>query len=295
MQESPETLHKPASDTQQSRLLEASKQMLPTPNALVAPLSTIVANAVPESQPPALDTTQPIATQAEPPLTPAAVSIQVANPESTTATIVQTKTVTTEDVVGTTLILPTIAFLDTTIFTDGRNVQPAGPVTTIYRVSTDPAFPLALRSTSTGAVEFSSSNPAVATIAAGVLTIIGPGTAIISVDQGKKGNYDSGSQSVTIVVTSNACALVTCQNAGVCHVAPSTSGSYINDSFSCTCPTSYEGLLCEGTKTNCMPPQPTCENGGTCTATPSGGECACTVCYKGPTCGEYDSIACPLE
>ncbi len=298
IQESPETLRKTASKGAQAHLLEDFAKKSPAAAAVTTQATTsftVETNALPSVQTTTLDTTQPIATQAESPLTPASLSTHVTNPGSTIATIVQTETVTAEDLVGSTLIVPAITFLDTTTFTDGRNVQPPGPVTTIYRVSTDSAFPIALHSSSIGVLEFSSSNPAVATIAAGILTIVGAGTTVISVNQAKNGSYASGSQSVTLAVTSSTCELGTCQNGGVCHVAASIADSYINDSFLCACPTPYEGLRCEGTKTNCTPPGPTCQNGGTCQASPSGGACACTSCYNGPQCEEYNYNACPSQ
>lgn len=91
-------------------------------------------------------------------------------------------------------------------------VQPAVPTLTNFNAVTkvfgDPAFALAPpTSPSAGAFSYAISDAAVATVAGDVVTVVGAGTATITVTQAADGNYLAGSATATLVVSKRAPAL----------------------------------------------------------------------------------------
>jgi hypothetical protein len=76
----------------------------------------------------------------------------------------------------------------------------------------EPAFNLTATASSTLAVSFTSSNPAVATVSGTLVTIIGAGTTTISASQGGDGNYGAAPAVPQTLIVGKAAATVTLGN-----------------------------------------------------------------------------------
>ncbi len=160
----------------------------------------------------------------------------------------------------------------------------------------DPAFSLSPISNSAGSFTFVSSDTKVATIAGNTVTLLGGGTATVTVTQAAAGHFPSGSTTATLTVRNYCQVNAPCLNGGSCSPDSGVPGGPLNY-FTCSCPAHFGGETCTDTDVNCRLGGGVgeCENGGTCEPNSTGGACACAMCYKGATCGEYDDVACPLE
>ncbi|XP_022105274.1 neurogenic locus notch homolog protein 1-like [Acanthaster planci] len=86
------------------------------------------------------------------------------------------------------------------------------------------------------------------------------------------------------VCIDDECSSSPCQNAATCVDGV--------DSYTCTCPSGFEGVNCEIDIDDCLN-QP-CMNNGTCIDRPNGFQCTCTEYYRGFTC-ELDADFCTSD
>jgi hypothetical protein len=66
----------------------------------------------------------------------------------------------------------------------------------------DPDFNIIASSNSTGSITYTSSNPNVATVSGNIISIVGPGTTQITLNQTEDDNYEAFSKNITLTVTS---------------------------------------------------------------------------------------------
>nr|XP_018910612.1 PREDICTED: basement membrane-specific heparan sulfate proteoglycan core protein isoform X4 [Bemisia tabaci] len=83
------------------------------------------------------------------------------------------------------------------------------------------------------------------------------------------------------LATNNFCASAPCMNNGICH--PTV------ESYTCKCPSQYDGDNCERKKSICDTLHP-CLNGGTCLGSSYTYTCSCPLRFKGSTCNESVEI-----
>ena len=91
-------------------------------------------------------------------------------------------------------------------------------------------------SASSGALSYSTSNPAVATVSGTTITLIGAGNTIMTATQVAAGNYTSATSTATLTVTSTT---ATCFNSG--QVVSSVVPPY----YSCNCTSGFTGDQCQ--------------------------------------------------
>lgn len=87
------------------------------------------------------------------------------------------------------------------------NIEKQNPVISLQDITKnyrDPSFTIAAVSNSTGAISYTSSNLAVATISGNQVSILGIGTSIITVTQAESLHYLSGTVTATLTVRENA-------------------------------------------------------------------------------------------
>jgi hypothetical protein len=93
------------------------------------------------------------------------------------------------------------------------------------------------------------------------------------------GELKLGSDSITCscppMFSGTYCDKSSCQNGGVAK-------QIVGDGLLCVCPDGYYGKFCENEQDNCC--KKPCQNGGTCTSTPTSYSCQCPVGYSGKSC-----------
>jgi hypothetical protein len=98
---------------------------------------------------------------------------------------------------------------------------PLGAFAAITKTETDAAFNIVPPSSKSPAdFHYTSSNPAVATIAGSLVTIKGPGTSTITASQDSVGGWGPTSASTTLTVTAVACTGTDVRINGVCTPVP---------------------------------------------------------------------------
>ena len=98
---------------------------------------------------------------------------------------------------------------------------PLGPFAAITKTETDAPFNIVPPSSkSPAAFSYTSSNPAVGTVAGSLVTIKGPGQSTITASQGGTGGYGPTSASTTLTVTAVACDNGGVRINGVCTAVP---------------------------------------------------------------------------
>jgi len=98
---------------------------------------------------------------------------------------------------------------------------PLGAFAAITKTETDPPFNIVPPSSkSPAAFSYTSSNPAVATVAGSLVTIKGTGQSTITASQGGTGGYGPTSASTTLTVTAVACDTGNVRINGVCTAVP---------------------------------------------------------------------------
>jgi len=141
-------------------------------------------------------------------------------------------------------------------------------------------------SNSAGAFSYVSGSTGVATVAGNTVTLVSNGTSTITATQAANGNYTSGTKTMTLTVYFGGCVSEPCLNGGICTNAP-------GGDYSCECADGFSGYSCEMDASNCaVDGDFFCLNGGTCTPTPTHGECTCTECFMGSRCEQFNSMAC---
>jgi len=149
---------------------------------------------------------------------------------------------------------------------------------------------IAPTSDSDGDFVFASSNDSILSISGSVGTwnVLG-GTVTVTATQSANDTYTASSTSATYTATvPNMCEVIVPCNGGECAQVASTPGNFAT-SYTCSnCPSGQSGDNCEMTITNC---DGACLNGGVCSPSVSGGECACAACFTGVLCQDLD-IAC---
>jgi hypothetical protein len=121
---------------------------------------------------------------------------------------------------------------------------PLGPFAAITKTETDTPFNISPPSSKSPAdFHYTSSNPAVATIAGSLVTIKGPGTSTITASQDGVGGWGPTSASTTLTVTAVACSGTDVRINGVCTpVATCTKPATVQNN-QCVPPASNASLV----------------------------------------------------
>lgn len=165
-----------------------------------------------------------------------------------------------------------------------NTIAPTITFNNINKFNGNSPFALSPTSNSSGSFSYTSSNTAVATVSGSTVTIVGVGSTTLTATQAASGNYSSGSQTATLTVAINVCAITApCLNGGSCT-------NVWGGGYTCSCSSPYSGTDCELDDTNCNADSGApCLNGGTCTPTPAHGECSCPVLFMGSQCELFDN------
>jgi hypothetical protein len=124
---------------------------------------------------------------------------------------------------------------------------PLGAFAAITKTETDPPFNIVPPSSkSPAAFSYTSSNPAVATIAGSLVTIKGPGQSTITASQGGTGGYGPTSASTTLTVTAVPCDSGSTRINGVCTVVPTCVAPATLVNNQCIAPDSNAPLIRTG-------------------------------------------------
>jgi hypothetical protein len=116
---------------------------------------------------------------------------------------------------------------------------PLGPFAAITKTETDAPFNIVPPSSKSPAgFNYTSSNPAVATIAGSLVTIKGPGTSTITAAQDSVGGWGPTSASTTLTVTAVPCETGSTRINGVCTVIPTCTAPAVLTDNKCLPPAS---------------------------------------------------------
>jgi hypothetical protein len=121
---------------------------------------------------------------------------------------------------------------------------PLGAFAAITKTETDAPFNIVPPSSKSPAdFSYTSSNPAVATIAGSLVTIKGPGQSTITASQGSVGGWGPTSASTTLTVTAVACSGTDVRINGVCTPVPTCVAPATLQNNQCIPPTNTAALV----------------------------------------------------
>jgi hypothetical protein len=125
------------------------------------------------------------------------------------------------------IILSLALFMSMLLVACGSGGPTLGEFPALTKTEGDAPFTLkAPTSKGPGAFSYTSSNPAVATIAGNTVTIVGAGTSTITAEQAASGSYNSSTTSAVLTVNPRACVLPATLVGTTC-TAPATSATLV--------------------------------------------------------------------